>query len=133
MTDILTKTVVTNCISTFPIGKVPTNREETLSKAAVVSFLARFQEQFFDLDNIDEREETVRKILGTSLSLTEDEKMPSFAQALDTLHISLTSINDFAKVQQIKEQNENFDITFNLINNVRKELTTKVNTIGRTR
>ena len=64
--------------------------------------------------------------------MDKDETIPSLDEAKDILHISLDSIDDFAKIQQIKEQNENFNETFNLIANVRTAMTQKTTT-GKTR
>ena len=132
MNDISTDIAIIDSINNFPVGKIPTNREELLCKASLVSYLSRFQDQFFDLDSIDEREETVRDILEANLHLDKDETIPSLDEAKDILHISLDSIDDFAKIQQIKEQNENFNETFNLIANVRTAMTQKTTT-GKTR
>lgn len=107
-------------INKFPIGGIPTNREELLSKIAVISYLARYEEQFSPIENIDERELIVKRLLGELLMLKEGETIPSLSEAEKTLKLSNGFLKDFGKVQYIKENNPNFDKTYNAIaNNLR--------------
>lgn len=64
-------------INNFPIGDLPKERIELLSKAEIIAFLSRFQEQFEMIENIDEREATVKIFLGEVLALNENERFPS--------------------------------------------------------
>lgn len=104
-------------INNFPIGSAPTSRTELLSKAEIISFLSRFQEQFSTVENVDEREMMVRTFLGEVLALDENEVIPSLAQAESILKLSSGFVQDYGKVQYIKEQNPDFDRTYDMIAN----------------
>lgn len=104
-------------INNFPIGSTPTSRTELLSKAEIISFLSRFQEQFSTVENVDEREMMVRTFLGEVLALDEKEVIPSLAQAESILKLSSGFVQDYSKVQYIKEQNPDFDRTYDMIAN----------------
>ena len=70
------KIEIINELKQFPIGDIPSNNEELLSKAEIVSYLARYQEQFEQIEDINLREELVRnfytKLLNSELpSITE--------------------------------------------------------------
>ena len=104
-------------INNFPIGSTPTSRTEVLSKAEIISFLSRFQEQFSTVENVDEREMMVRTFLGEVLALDEKEVIPSLAQAESILKLSSGFVQDYGKVQYIKEQNPDFDRTYDMIAN----------------
>ena len=104
-------------INNFPIGSTPTSRTELLSKAEIISFLSRFQEQFSTVENVDEREMMVRTFLGEVLALDEKEVIPSLAQAESILKLSSGFAQDYSKVQYIKEQNPDFDRTYDMIAN----------------
>ena len=92
-------------INSFPIGGQAKNRNELLSKAEVVAFLSRFQEQFETIENVDERETIVRKFLSDLISLAEGETLPNITMAERTLHLSPGFLQDWQKVQFIKENN----------------------------
>lgn len=47
-------------LKAFPIGGNPETSLEVLSKAEVVSYLARFQDEFNYIENLDDREKVVR-------------------------------------------------------------------------
>lgn len=104
-------------INNFPIGSTPTSRTELLSKAEIISFLSRFQEQFSTVENVDEREMMVRTFLGEVLALDEKEVIPSLSQAESILKLSSGFVQDYSKVQYIKEQNPDFDRTYDMIAN----------------
>lgn len=106
---------ILSMLNNFPIGSIPKDRAELLSKAEIVSFLSRFQDQFSTIENIDEREMMVRAFLGESLALEEGEVLPSLAQAESTLKLSSGFMQDFGKIQYIKENNPDFDRTYDLI------------------
>ena len=99
----------------FPIGEIPKSRTELLSKAEIVSFLSRFQEQFSTIDNLDERELMVRNLLGETLELSDGEVLPSIAQAESTLKLSPGFLQDYSKVQYIKENNPDFEKTYDML------------------
>ena len=46
------KIEIINELKQFPIGDIPSNNEELLSKAEIVSYLARYQEQFEQIEVI---------------------------------------------------------------------------------
>ena len=100
--------IITN-IQNFPIGGFPEDKMELLSKAEIISFLARFQDQFSSIENVDERELTVRNFLSDLLVLNEGEVMPSLGVASKNLNLSSGFIQDYDKIQYIKETNPNFD------------------------
>lgn len=104
-------------VNNFPIGSIPKDRAELLSKAEIISFLSRFQDQFSTIENIDERELMVRTFLGESLVLEEGEVLPSLAQAESTLKLTPGFVQDFSKVQYVKETNPDFDKTYDMIAN----------------
>lgn len=104
-------------VSNFPIGSIPKDRAELLSKAEIISFLSRFQDQFSTIENIDERELMVRTFLGESLVLEEGEVLPSLAQAESVLKLTPGFVQDFSKVQYVKEKNPDFDKTYDMIAN----------------
>lgn len=106
---------IVHMINRFPIGDIPANRAEMLSKAEIVSYLARFQKQFSSIENADEREQVVRTFLSEVLALTGGEQMPSLAQAESTLKLSSGFIQDYGKVQYIKENNPDFDKTYDTL------------------
>lgn len=102
-------------VNNFPIGEIPKSRTELLSKAEIVSFLSRFQEQFSTIDNVDERELMVRNLLGETLELSDGEVLPSIAQAESTLKLSPGFLQDYSKVQYIKENNPDFEKTYDIL------------------
>ncbi len=102
-------------VGSFPIGEVSRTREELLSKASVVSYLARFQEQFAGIDNTDEIEFAVRSFFADTLALSEGEEIPSLALAESTLHLSSGFLQDFGKIQYVKETQPTFSQTFDVL------------------
>lgn len=101
-------------INNFPIGGEPKNRAELLSKAVVISFLSRFQEQFSTIENVEER---VKDFLSDVLVLEDGELLPSISQAESTLELSSGFLEDYNKIQYIKENNPDFDKTYDIIAN----------------
>lgn len=104
-------------INNFPIGGEPKNRAELLSKAEVISFLSRFQEQFSTIENVEERELMVKNFLSDVLVLEDGELLPSMSQAESTLELSSGFLQDYNKIQYIKENNPDFDKTYDIIAN----------------
>lgn len=102
-------------INNFPIGSVPKDRAELLSKAEIVSYLSRFQEQFLTIENVDERELMVRNFLEEALALDEGEVLPTLVQAESTLKLSPGFIQDYGKVEYVRETNPNFNATYDAI------------------
>lgn len=102
-------------INLFPIGPIPQNRNELLSKVEVISFLSRYQGQFSAIENIDEREQSVRTFLSKVVELEDEEEIPSLEQAEKNLNLSFGFLKDFGKVQYVKESNLEFDRTYDLI------------------
>lgn len=106
---------VMEMVKEFPIGDSAKNRAELLSKAEIVAFLARFQEQFEIIENVDDREATVRQYLSDLISLQHEEVIPDLMTAERTLHLASGFIQDFGKVQMIKEAHPSFTGTYDLI------------------
>lgn len=102
-------------INNFPIGSVPKDRAELLSKAEIVSYLSRFQEQFLTIENVDERELMVRNFLEEALALDEGEVLPTLVQAESTLKLSPGFVQDYGKVEYVRETNPNFNATYDAI------------------
>lgn len=102
-------------INNFPIGSIPKDRAELLSKAEIVSYLSRVQDQFSEIEDIDERELMVRTFLGEMLVLEEGENLPTLAQAERTLKLSPGFVQDFNKVEYIRETNPSFNATYDAI------------------
>lgn len=102
-------------IDNFPIGGRTKSRVELLSKAEIVSFLSRFQEQFSVIEDVEEREAVVRQYLGQVLALNEGECIPSLSAAESFLGLSHGFFQDFGKVQLIRESCPHFDQTFDLL------------------
>ena len=102
-------------INNFPIGDLSKERIELLSKAEIIAFLSRFQEQFEMIENIDEREATVKTFLGEVLALNENERFPSLRQAESILNLVPGFVRDFGKVQYIKETNPSFNRTYDMV------------------
>lgn len=103
-------------IKKFPIGGQPKDKNELLSKVEIISFLARFQEQFSSIKDINEREFMVKKFFEEALALKEDE-IPALHQAERILKLSPGFIQDYGKVQYIKENNQEFAKIYDLIAN----------------
>ena len=57
----------------------------------------------------------VRTFLGEVLELDEKEVIPSLAQAKSILKLSSGFVQDYGKVQYIREQNLDFDRTYDMI------------------
>ena len=102
-------------VNNFPIGSIPKDRAELLSKAEIVSYLSRFQDQFSTIENVDERELMVRTFLGEVLALEEGENLPTLAQAESILKLSPGFVQDFGKVEYIRETNPDFNATYDAI------------------
>lgn len=102
-------------INNFPIGSIPKDRAELLSKVEIVSYLSRFQDQFSTIENVDERELMVRTFLGEVLALEEGENLPNLVQAEGTLKLSPGFIQDFGKVEYVRETNPEFNAIYDAI------------------
>lgn len=101
-------------IRKFPIGEIAADRETLLSKAEIVAYLAPFQEQFTISSSI-EVEESVKEFLGRVISLKEGEKIPTVAEAERFLRLSPGFLQDFGRVQYIKERHPEFSQVYDFI------------------
>ena len=108
---------IINMINNFPIGDIPKSRLELLSKAEVISYLSRYQEQFGTIENGDDLENAVRSYLSECIGLTEEEQMPSIYEAQANLQLSPGFLDDYSKIQYIKETNPNFSAIYDVISN----------------
>ena len=104
-------------IRNFPIGDIAIDRSALLSKATIISYLSRFQDEFLEIEAIEERELMVRSLLKDILVLKENEVLPSLTQAESNLKLSSGFMQDFGKIQYIKENNPSFNKTYNIIAN----------------
>lgn len=102
-------------INNFPIGDIPKDRIELLSKAGIIAFLSKFQEQFETIENIDEREAVVKTFLAEVLALNENERFPGLRLAESVLNLTPGFVRDFGKVQYIKETNPEFNRTYDML------------------
>lgn len=114
---------IVGMVSNFPIGDASKNRSELLSKAELIAHLSKYQEQFEMLE-LEEREASVKKFLGEVLALEDGEMIPDLNTAERTLKLSPGFIQDYGKIQFIKENNPGFNATFDTISNA-MELTEK--------
>ena len=108
---------IINMINNFPIGDIPKSRLELLSKAEVISYLSRYQEQFGTIENGDDLENAVRLYLSECIGLTEGEQMPNIYESQANLQLSPGFLDDYSKIQYIKETNPNFSAIYNVISN----------------
>ncbi len=108
---------IINMINNFPIGDVPKSRLELLSKAEVISYLSRYQEQFGTIENGDDLENAVRSYLSECIELTEGDQMPSIYESQANLRLSPGFLDDYSKIQYIKETNPNFSAIYDVISN----------------
>lgn len=102
-------------IQNFPVGEIAKSREELLCKTEIISYLARFEEQFDVIENSDERENSVKKFCADILCLGTDERIPELAEATRKLQLSAGFVQDYGKIQDIKEHNSGFNATFNAL------------------
>jgi len=109
------KSEVNLIIRNFPIGGFPKDKGDLLSKAEVIAYLARVQEQFSMIENYDDRELIVRDFFSDKLGLSKEEKLPNIGEAIERLKISNGFLQDYNKVQYIKENNSSFDRAYDYI------------------
>lgn len=102
-------------IKNFPVGSQARTREDLLCKAEIIAYLAKFQNQFSTIENIDDRELLVKQFLGDILSLENGEVIPDLFTAEKFLQMSPGFLQDIGKIQFIKEKNPLFDETFDTI------------------
>jgi hypothetical protein len=105
---------ILSMVQNFPIGDPARNREELLSKAAIISYLAATQDQFMSAPSQD-IESTVRNYFEDFLGVDKSELMPSVSIAERNLHLSSGFVQDYGKVQLIKENNPGFDAMFDAL------------------
>lgn len=103
---------IINDLRGFPIGDFPRDKVELLSKASIVSYLARYQEQFNVLD-IDDRENVVREFYCGVFG----DEIPKLDVALNKLKVSKEFVNDYGKIQYLKENNPKFNKTYDYLVN----------------
>ena len=108
---------IINMINNFPIGDIPKSRLELLSKAEVISYLSRYQEQFGAIENGDDLENAVRLYVSECIGLTEGEQLPSIYESQANLQLSPGFLDDYSKIQYIKETNPNFSAIYDVISN----------------
>lgn len=102
-------------VKKFPIGEPAKNREELLSKAGIISYLAPYQDELSNYENQDELEEKVKEYLGRVLEVREDERIPEVYEAENILHLSKGFLQDYGKVEYIKENDPNFSRIYNIV------------------
>ena len=105
---------IISMLKEFPVGETAKSRKELLSKAEIVSYLSRFQEQFSSIDE-EEREISVKQFLENVIVLRNNEIIPDIITAQKILNLNPDFLNDYGKIQYIKENNPNFDKTYDLI------------------
>ena len=108
---------IINMINNFPIGDIPKSRLELLSKAEVISYLSRYQDQFGEITNGDDLENAVRTYLSEIIGLTEGEELPNIDESQTNLQLSPGFLEDYNKIQYIKETNPNFNAIYDVISN----------------
>ena len=105
-------------IYNFPVGEQINTRNELLSKAAIISYLARFQEELAAIENPNEREQMVKDLLSNVVMLDQNEMIPDLVLAEKTLKLSNGFVEDYNKIEMIKETNPNFSVIYKEIANV---------------
>lgn len=108
---------IINMITSFPVGQHAKTRIELLSKAEIIAYLSKFQHQFSAIDDIDDIEEIVRSFLMDIIGLKSEEILPDLGTAERVLNLSPGFLYDYGKIQLIKENNMEFDRTFDVIAN----------------
>ncbi len=102
-------------VKAFPIGEQAKTRIELLSKIEMVSYLSRFQEQFSIIENLEDRESIVKQFLKEVIGLENREMIPDLFTAERVLNLTPGFLQDYGKVQLIKENNPSFNKTFDVI------------------
>lgn len=111
---------IISMVNNFPIGEKSKTRLELLSKIEIVSYLSRFQDQFSSIENVDDRELSVKSFLGDLIGLGPGEVVPDLSIAENNLKISPGFLQDYGKVQLVKDSEPSFDQTFDIISNTMK-------------
>lgn len=111
---------IISMVNNFPIGEKSKTRLELLSKIEIVSYLSRFQDQFSSIENVDDREFSVKSFLGDLIGLEPGEVVPDLSIAENNLKISPGFLQDYGKVQLVKDSEPSFDQTFDIISNTMK-------------
>ena len=106
---------IISMVNNFPIGEKSKTRLELLSKIEIVSYLSRFQDQFSSIENVDDREFSVKRFLGDLIGLEPGEVVPDLLIAEKNLKISPGFLQDYGKVQLVKDSEPSFDQTFDII------------------
>lgn len=106
---------IISMVNNFPIGEKSKTRLELLSKIEIVSYLSRFQDQFSSIENVDDRELSVKSFLGDLIGLEPGEVVPDLSIAENNLKISPGFLQDYGKVQLVKNSEPSFDQTFDII------------------
>ncbi len=106
---------IISMVNNFPIGEKSKTRLELLSKIEIVSYLSRFQDQFSSIENVDDREFSVKCFLGDLIGLEPGEVVPDLLIAEKNLKISPGFLQDYGKVQLVKDSEPSFDQTFDII------------------
>ena len=81
----------------------------------MVSYLSRFQEQFSIIENLEDRESIVKQFLKEVIGLENREMIPDLFTAERVLNLTPGFLQDYGKVQLIKENNPSFNKTFDVI------------------
>ena len=108
----MTEFQMLSAIKNFPFGEIANDRKGMLSKAEVVTYLSKYQDQFKamkDYNDIDNSmaaiEAAVGKFLGEVVGLKEGETLPSIEEAKMTLHIRPDTLENYGVVQATMERN----------------------------
>ncbi len=108
----MTEFQMLSAIKNFPFGEIANDRKGLLSKAEVVAYLSKYQDQFQemkDYNDIDNSmaaiESAVGKFLGEVVALKEGEVLPSIEEAKMTLHIRPDTLENYGVVQATMERN----------------------------
>lgn len=117
--DTSIKIQIISAVDKFPIGEKSTNREELIAKASIILGLASKMRE--DLINNPALLEGVKKTLIEALNLTNGETLMNEIEASRILGLSNGFIQDYGKVQFIRENNNTFDNVYDLLISVAKE------------
>lgn len=102
------KNQILDRIYTFPVGCIPESREELLAKVAIILFIAEKE-----LPQIDP--EIIKKELISTLDVKAEVELPSIGEAQRTLFIVPGYIQDYNRLQLLKEKDLRYIVLFEVL------------------
>ena len=116
-------------IKTFPIGEISIYRNTLLCKTAIVSYIAKFQDCFAELQQQGiSIEELVKNFLSQVISLENHEVIPDLKSAESFLHLDPGFVEDYSNIKWILDRHPEVKKLYELISSqisIHQELGTK--------